>query len=85
MQDDVKQTYPSQKILGQLFRLVSHTRRAAHPQVSPDPRFHACDIASQGYPTDGRIDRHPIFDSLIERLKPIKKKYEHDISWDMRR
>jgi RNA-dependent RNA polymerase len=42
-------------------------------------------MAVTGYPTDDRIDRHPIFASLIDKLKPIKKKYEHDISWDMRR
>lgn len=26
-----------------------------------------------------------IYDGLMERLKPIKKAYEHGLSWDMRR
>ena len=54
-------------------------------QVSPDPRFRPCDLQQLGYPVDPRLEKHPIFDSLMNELKPIKKQYEHGMSYDMRR
>jgi hypothetical protein len=54
-------------------------------KVHAESRFQPCDIRGLDYPTDPRISDLPIYDSLIERLKPIKKAYEHSLSGDMRR
>ncbi|KAK8854698.1 hypothetical protein IAR55_003437 [Kwoniella newhampshirensis] len=72
--DDVKSTYQSQKILGDLFRLVQ-----------PDPHFSPSDIRKMGYPADPRITKLPVHSSLLERLKPIKANFERDLQYDMRR
>jgi RNA-dependent RNA polymerase len=84
----MKLTYESQKILGKLFRMVS-VLSLGWPeltlQVTPDPHFKPCDVKELGYPVDPRISELPIYDTLLERLKPIKKAYEHSLSWDMRR
>jgi RNA-dependent RNA polymerase len=54
-------------------------------QVTPDPHFKPCDIKELNYPVDPRISELPIYDSVLQVLKPIKKAYEHSLSWDMRR
>ncbi|WVQ95053.1 hypothetical protein IAU59_002145 [Kwoniella sp. CBS 9459] len=72
--DDVKNTYTSEKVLGQLFRIVQ-----------PDPHFSPSDIRALNYPTDPLITRYPIHRSLIDRLKSVKAHYERSIQYDMRR
>ncbi|ORX38450.1 RNA dependent RNA polymerase-domain-containing protein [Kockovaella imperatae] len=72
--DATKLVYESQKILGQLFRIVQ-----------PDPHFRSADLQAMQYPVDLRITRHPVYASLIERLKPIKAQFESSMAYDMRR
>ncbi|OCF75911.1 RNA-dependent RNA polymerase 1 [Kwoniella mangroviensis CBS 8886] len=72
--DDVKKTYTSTGVLGELFRIVQ-----------PDPHFSPCDIRKFGYPTESRITQYPIHTSLLERLKPVKAHYEKVLQYDMRR
>ncbi|WRT68501.1 uncharacterized protein IL334_005477 [Kwoniella shivajii] len=72
--DDVKKTYKSEGVLGELFRIVQ-----------PDPHFSPCDIRQLGYPTEYRIIQFPIYKSLLDRLKPVKAHYEESIQYDMRR
>ncbi|WVF67576.1 hypothetical protein IAT40_002334 [Kwoniella sp. CBS 6097] len=72
--DDVKNTYTSNKVLGQIFRIVQ-----------PDPHFSPSDIRTLNYPTDPLITRYPIHQSLIDRLKPVKAHFERAIQYDMRR
>ncbi|OCF31540.1 RNA-dependent RNA polymerase 1 [Kwoniella heveanensis BCC8398] len=72
--DDVKKTYQSQKVLGQIFRIVQ-----------PDPHFSPSDIRALNYPTDHLITRYPIHRSLIDRLKVVKAHFERAIQYDMRR
>jgi RNA-dependent RNA polymerase len=74
LQDNNKITYQSQKVLGTIFRIVQ-----------PDPHFRPSDIKHLGYPADRRITRFPVFKSMIDRLKPIKARYEADMKYDMRR
>ncbi|ODN90833.1 RNA-dependent RNA polymerase 1 [Cryptococcus wingfieldii CBS 7118] len=72
--DDAKITYESKGILGKIFRLVQR-----------DPHFSPSDLERMGYPSDPRISRYPLHDSLLERLKPLKASYERDLQYDMRR
>jgi RNA-dependent RNA polymerase len=88
LQDGNKKTYESQKVLGKLFRIVCSGRpicMVAHPQVQPDPSFRPSDIRALKYPTDVRITRFAVFGSVIDRLKPIKARYEADLQYDLRR
>ncbi|WWC90607.1 uncharacterized protein L201_005543 [Kwoniella dendrophila CBS 6074] len=72
--DDVKKTYTSSGVLGELFRAVQ-----------PDPHFSPCDIRQWNYPTDSRLKQFPIHQSLLDRLKPVKAHYEKTLQYDMRR
>ncbi|WVW85521.1 hypothetical protein I302_107559 [Kwoniella bestiolae CBS 10118] len=72
--DDVKKTYTSNGVLGELFRIVQ-----------PDPHFSPCDIRQLNYPAEARITQFPIHTSLLARLKPVKAYYEKSLQYDMRR
>ncbi|WVN86300.1 uncharacterized protein L203_101463 [Cryptococcus depauperatus CBS 7841] len=72
--DDVKIVYRSTGILGKIFRIVQS-----------DPHFSPSDLELMGYPTDPRLTRYPLHESLLDRLKPLKATYEKDLQYDMRR
>ncbi|WWC63397.1 uncharacterized protein I303_105997 [Kwoniella dejecticola CBS 10117] len=72
--DDVKKTYTSSSVLGELFRIVQ-----------PDPHFSPCDIRKMNFPVEDRIAQYPIYKSLLDRLKPVKAHYEKTLQYDMRR
>ncbi|AFR96691.2 RNA-dependent RNA polymerase 1 [Cryptococcus neoformans C23] len=72
--DDVKVVYESKGILGKIFRIVQ-----------ADAHFSPSDLEQMGYPTDPRITRFPLHESLLDRLKPLKASYERDLQYDMRR
>lgn len=55
------------------------------PQVQPDPHFRPSDIKNLGYPADPRITKYPLFQTLLDRLKPVKASYEHNLQYDLRR
>ncbi|KAL0247338.1 hypothetical protein I308_104374 [Cryptococcus tetragattii IND107] len=72
--DDVKVVYESKGLLGKIFRIVQ-----------ADAHFSPSDLEQMGYPTDPRITRFPLHESLLDRLKPLKASYERDLQYDMRR
>ncbi|KAK4685416.1 RNA-dependent RNA polymerase, partial [Tremellales sp. Uapishka_1] len=74
MDKDEEISYRSDKVLGKIFRIVQ-----------PDPHFEPCDLRKLGFPVDERFSLYPIYDSLLERLKPIKMQFENAIQYDMRR
>ena len=60
-------------------------RPATHAQVQPDPSFRPSDIRTLKFPADARVTRFSVFRSVIDRLKPIKARYEADLQYDLRR
>lgn len=56
-------------------------------KVRPDPHFRPRDIKSLNFPTDDVIMKLdlPIYQSLLEALRPIKAQYEQGMAYDMRR
>lgn len=56
-------------------------------QVRPDPHFRPRDIKSLNFPVDDAIMKFnlPIYQSLLEVLRPIKAQYEQGLYYDMRR
>ncbi|ORY35716.1 RNA dependent RNA polymerase-domain-containing protein [Naematelia encephala] len=72
--DGTKKIYQSEKILGKLFKLVN-----------PEPNFRPCDIKELDYPVDQRLSHHPIYSTLLDKLRPIKDRYEAAVLYDMRR
>jgi hypothetical protein len=54
-------------------------------QVRPDPHFRPRDIKALDYPTDNFVVTLPIYQSVLEALRPIKAQYEQAMYYDMRR
>lgn len=91
-QDDSRvNTYASPNILGELFRMVSRPLAGSYEtaltplQVQPDPHFRPSDIKNLDYPADPRITKYPLFQTLLDRLQPVKATYEHNLQYDLRR
>lgn len=83
-------TYDSQKILGQLFRLVCFRFREMFdanltPQVDPAPVYVPADIRKLGFPFEPHMRDIALHPELLQLLLKYKMTYENMMTYTMRR